>query len=412
MNERACWVRRRVCVAVLVAAAALLGCGAENEDAGEEVPADDDFQHAHVLAPEDRQAKEVADATGPDLSRGWGPVQFQRAYNLPALQSNKPPGYGTKVAIITAYHYSNLQHDLNVWAQYFGIKPFTLIIINQAGIVSNSNWALTSALAVQMLNTVSPGATVYVIEAKSVGQLDMRTAMSTAVNLGVHVISMPFGASETGSQSYATSLGANANVVWIAASGSTSAPSFPATHPGVIAVGGTTAQLDATNALQSETAWRLAGAGMSLVADMPSFQKIPSVQKLNTTAHRSIPDVAFHADPDRGAAVYASILGGWYRVGGTAVSTMLFAGVVALADTSRRFQSKPMLSSTSGHPTLQDSLYGLMSTHGGPTSSTILNDVVAGSAGDGGYPAGPGYDVATGLGSLDVQQFIDYMTAQ
>jgi len=53
-----------------------------------------------------------------------------------------------------------------------------------------------------------------------------------------------------------------------------------------------------------------------------------------------------------------------------------------------------------------------MSTNGGPTNSTVLNDVVDGYAGEGSYPAGPGYDIATGLGSLDVNQFVNYMYNQ
>ena len=75
-------------------------------------------------------------------------------------------------------------------------------------------------------------------------------------------------------------------------------------------------------------------------------------------------------------------------------------------------KSKPALSSLGNSPSvsvsLQDSLYALMSTNGGPTHSTVLNDVVSGSAGEG-YAAGPGYDVATGLGSVNVQQLIDYL---
>ena len=152
---------------------------------------------------------------------------------------------------------------------------------------------------------------------------------------------------------------------------------------------------------------------MSSVAEMPQFQKIPSVQEANTTAYRSIPDVAFHADVMNGALVYSSVNGGYLMVGGTSVSTAFFTGVVAIANASRTAKNKPLLTSISGQGVLlQDSLYRLMSTYGGPTNSTVLNDVVDGSAGYGAYPAGPGYDIATGLGSLKVQKFIEYMDTQ
>jgi hypothetical protein len=405
MNECTVSVRRSICLAVLLAAAGLHGCGVED------APADDDpVRHAHVLASGQPQPKNVASVGSPD-PRGWTPIQFQTAYNLRTIQpsNNKPLGYGIKVAIIVAYHYSNLQADLNTWASRYAIKPIVLNIINQAGAVTNHTWALETAVNVQMLNTVSPGATVYVIEAKSVNRADIRTAMLTAQNLGVNVIAMSFCASEPASQALAF---APTDGVWIAPSGDSGSPSFPATHSSVIAVGGTVAQLHPSNALAAETAWVGAGAGMSTVAALPSFQRIPSVQTLNTTSHRSIPDVAFHADPETGASIYSSINGGWFVVGGTTVSTAFFAGVVAIANQFRKNQNKPLLTSISGSVTLQDSLYMLMSSNGGPTHSTVLNDVVDGTAGEGGYAAGPGYDIATGLGSLDVQQFVDYIAAQ
>lgn len=360
----------------------------------------------YVLSPS------VLSSTSPGLSRGWGPAQFQKAYNVPLTQQDgKLPGYGTKVAVIVAYHYSNMQSDLNKWGQQFGIKPITLNIINQAGNVTNSSWAVEAALSVQMINTVSPGATVYVIEAKSVSQTDIRTAMQTAVNLGVNIVSMPFGADETGSENYGPPpFSSTSGVVWIAASGDSSTPSFPATHSGVIAVGGTT--LSSVDPLV-ETAWVNAGAGMSIVAQMPSFQMIPSVQERNTTAYRSVPDVAFSADPEYGAQIYVSVLGGWVVVGGTSVSTAFFTGVVANVTTVRKSEGKSLLTSIPGKGVLlQDSLYKLMSTNGGPTNSTVLNDIVDGIAGEGSYSADPGYDIATGLGSLNVQQFIDYMATQ
>ena len=447
MNELTALVRRSVCVAVLLAAAVLQGCGSTDggqedpaPDGGENAPAADDYRHAHVLADgyelsEDAVTSAGADtqqtqsgkklagygtsttnstdmlASGLDLSRGWTPQQLLAAYNVPATgANNKPAGYEIKVAIISVYHYSNMQLDLNKWAQQFGVKPITLNIINQAGVITNSEMALNTNTAVQMVNTVSPGATVYVIEAKSVGYNDIYTAIQTAVNLGVNVVLLPFGADEFSTQDSKTPMFLNTNIVWIAPSGSYDRPSFPATYSGVIAVGGTTLSSVAPFV---ETAWAESGVGMSTRERMPAFQAIPSVQAANTTGYRSVPDVAFNADPEYGAHIYMSKLGGWVLVGGNTVSSAFFAGVVAIANQTRKAQSKPMLSSsTKAVGPLQSHLYNLMSTNGGPTNSTILNDVVRGYAGLGAYPAGPGYDIATGLGSLNVQKFIDYIATQ
>lgn len=420
MNQSTTWLRRAVCVAVCLVATGLYGCKTENNDQQE--PAEDDFQHAYVLASDDapvetssfRQSMSLQSSASTTSSSGWTPQQFLDAYNVNTVvtPNNKPRGYGVKVAIITAYHYSNLQNDLRTWASKFNQIPITLNIINQAGNITNSNWALQSCLAVQMVNTVVPGATVYVIEAKSVSQNDIRTAIQTAANLGVNVISMPFGAPEYATEGSSANLFTNSRIVWLAASGTSSAPTFPATSPDVIAVGGTT-PTSAYPFPLIESAWVDSSAGISVYERMPSYQMIPSVQNANTTAFRSVPDVAFIADPKYGAQVYVSILGGWYVVGGNSVSSAFFTGVVAIANQFRKSLSKPMLSSVhTSSGSLQSGLYGLMSSNGGPTNSTVLNDVVDGYVSYGSYPAEPGYDIATGLGSLDVAAFVNYMANQ
>jgi len=429
MNQST-WLRRAVCVAVCLVAAGLYGCKTNNNDQEapaeedvEYVPAEDDFQPAFVLASDDapvetssfRQSMSLQSSASSTPPSGWTPQQFLTAYNVDAVipPNGKPRGYGVKVAIITAYHYSNLQSDLNAFARKYSLAPISLNVINQAGNISNSNWALQSCLAVQMLNAVAPGATVYVIEAKSVSQKDVQTAVQTAVNLGVNIISMPFGAPEFSTESSMAHLFTNTQIAWIAASGTSAGPTYPGTSPDVVAVGGTSASLSASSLLQFETAWVDSAAGMSVYERMPNYQMIPSVQNANTTALRSVPDVVFNADPASGAEIYVSILGGYIKVGGNSVSTSFFTGVVAIANQFRKSLNKPMLSSisTSSRP-LQSSLYELMSSNGGPTNSTVLNDVVDGYVSNGSYLAEPGYDIATGLGSLDVAAFANYMANQ
>ena len=414
-------------VAVCLVAMGLSGCKIGSSDSDtpaqedvEFVPAADDFRPAFVLATDDapvlsssfRQTMSLQSSASTASSSGWTPQQFLDAYNVNSVVTpdNKPRGYGIKIAIITAYHYPNLQADLNTWARKFNQTPITLNIINQAGNRMNSDWAIQSNLAVQMVNAVSPGATVYVIEAKSVSVVDIRTAVQTAANLGMNIISMPFGATEFSTENSMAYLFTNAQIAWITASGTGAGPTFPGTSPDVVAVGGTSAT---SVSPLVETAWVDSSAGMSIFERMPSYQMIPAVQNANTTAYRSVPDVAFNADPRYGAQVYVSSLGGWFVISGNAVSTAFFTGVVAIADHFRKTAKKPMLttSHTASKP-IQKSLYGLMSTNGGPTNSTVLNDVVDGYAGEGSYPAGPGYDIATGLGSLDVNQFVNYMYNQ
>jgi kumamolisin len=121
--------------------------------------------------------------------------------------------------------------------------------------------------------------------------------------------------------------------------------------------------------------------------------------------------LVFNADSSYGARVYSSVLGGWFVLSGTSVSSSFFAGAVAIANQARRDVNKPMLSSSHTSPnSIHKFLYQLVSTNPGPNASGVLNDVVDGRAG--GYSTGPGYDIATGLGSLDVEKFAQYMANQ
>ena len=95
---------------------------------------------------------------------------------------------------------------------------------------------------------------------------------------------------------------------------------YPAASPNVLGVGGTTLNLNADSTYNSETAWSLSGGGTSLFEPEPAFQ-----QGAQNTGFRTVPDVAFDADPNTGVAVYDSyndtdnsgpwVDGRWYKLG-------------------------------------------------------------------------------------------------
>jgi subtilase family serine protease len=118
---------------------------------------------------------------------------------------------------------------------------------------------------------------------------------------GVSVISNSYGAAEFAKQTaqdYRCKLTTAACVV---ASGDTGNPGlYPATNPWALAVGGTTLGLDAGGAVQSETAWSGSGGGVSLYAAKPAYQSALPYPR------RTVPDVAYDADPATGFAVYSS----------------------------------------------------------------------------------------------------------
>jgi len=162
------------------------------------------------------------------------------------------------------------------------------------------------------------------------------------------------------------------------------------------------------------------GGGSSIFYSKPAWQYLLTPND----GWRDVPDVAFTAashdpyliclfgscEPDLdGNSFYQAI-------SGTSASTPAFAGIMALVVGSRSRQGNP-------NPVL----YGLAAqenfggcngsnTAGLPGGNCIFNDVTVGNNGVFGEPnfgtslasfqAGPGYDLATGLGSLNVQNLI------
>ena len=324
---------------------------------------------------------------------GLIPSQIKSAYGLDLipLPNGKPLGYGIKICIVTCYHYSSLQSDLNKYCSKNNLSPITLNIINQAGNISNSNWSLESCLAVQMINTVSPGVTLYVIESKSNSQTDIKTSVTTAVNLGVNIICMSFGTSEFSKQSSSEYLFMNSNITFISASGDNNIVSYPATSANVVAIGGSTLTLTNNNTRNSETTWNLSGCGPSIYTSKPIYQN-----NVNGGSKRTIPDLSLIASP--GFSVYCSILNGYLSVNGTSIACCLFSGIVAIANQLRKNSNKPMINSISTSSLcLQNYLYEIIYINSN-LYSTCLYDITSGS--DGSYNAGIGFDIATGLGSI------------
>lgn len=116
MNECTTWVRRRVCVALLLVAVGLHGCGSPDagqaisapdvdqvappQDAGPGAPAHDDFRYAHVLASGYQLSEEVMTSASADASSGWAPEPLEEADNTPDTQQThsgkKLAGYGPR----------------------------------------------------------------------------------------------------------------------------------------------------------------------------------------------------------------------------------------------------------------------------------------------------------------------------
>jgi hypothetical protein len=232
-------------------------------------------------------------------------------------------------------------------------------------------------------------------------------------------------------------------ITWLAASGDSGAAGcdsdassitsgglavgFPASLPEVTGVGGT--QFNAGGAYWSssnspnyasalsyvpEQGWNQgiingffgldsSGGGVSTMYAQPVWQAGPGVP---SGGGRAVPDVSLSADFS--VVPYNTIVQGQFQAGGgTSAATPSFAGILALVN---QYQVANGLQTQSGQGNINPNLYSLAQT-----SPNIFHDITTGnnvvpctvgtpdcsSSGTLGYSAGPGYDLVTGLGSVD-----------
>jgi hypothetical protein len=137
------------------------------------------------------------------------------------------------------------------------------------------------------------------------------------------------------------------------------------------------------------------GGGRSAVYPKPSWQAGAGVP---TDGRRDVPDVSLTASTHDGYVICMN--GSFYLLGGTSASTPSFAGLMALAvqrQAARLGNANPRL-------------YGFATRQAGG-GAAVFHDITAGNntvPGIPGYSAGAGYDLATGLGTVDAALLINH----
>jgi hypothetical protein len=332
------------------------------------------------------------------------PAQMQQAYGVNQISFGGVTGNGADqtIAIVDAYNDPNIVADANSFDTQFSLQQFdvsggpTFQVLNENGGTSlpgNSavnGWDVEESLDVEWAHSIAPEANVILFEANSSSYGDLLQAVSTAAATpGVSVVSMSWSGGEFSSEASADSVfttpSGHGGVTFLASTGDSGSPSgYPALSPNVVAVGGTTLSIDTSGNYLGEGAWADSGGGISTFESQPSYQS-GNVNGASST-HRAVPDVAMDADPNTGVYVLDSYSGGWFQVGGTSLSSPMFAGLVAIADQGRALQGETSLD---GATQTLPMLYGL------PQSD--FHDITTG--GNGTYNATPGYDLVTGRGT-------------
>ena len=376
----------------------------------------------------------------------YTPVQYRTAYNLNPLYAHGITGAGKTIVIVDSYGSPTITSDIKTFDKQFGFPDPNLKIVKFGNVpafdptnATQVGWAEETTLDVEYAHSIAPQAKIVlaetaVAETEGVtGFPEMMNAEQSLINAGVgDVISQSFGATENtfpgfsqGNYSsllnlryaykdalahHVTVLGASgdAGATDYESDGATLYPyrvnSWPSTDPLVTSVGGSQLYLDnAGNRVQPDSVWNdgygAGGGGVSAVFSRPLFQT--GVRGV-VGSHRGTPDISMSAAVNGGCWVYWSFAGtggaGWYIIGGTSEATPIFSGIVALAD------------QVAGHRLglINPALYvlGAASDHGVKTG---LVDITAGNNsfnGVTGYNAGPGYDLASGWGTINAARFV------
>ena len=396
----------------------------------------------------------------------FDPDQLRAAYDLPPLYAKGITGAGVTIMIVDSFGSPTIRADLTAFDRQFGypappkftiIAPVGNIPAFDPGNSDMAGWAGETTLDVEYAHALAPGANILLVETP-VSETEGVTGFPQIVRAeeyalahdNVGVISQSFGATEETFTGYAQleplraayEEAASRDVTVLAASGDAGATdyqsnqvdyytsrvtSWPDSDPLVTAVGGT--QLRQVGTGYTSVAWNdtydrawtlysegstdpepvASGGGESEFFARPSYQDgVAAV----TGARRGVPDIAMSAACDGSVSVYSSYQpgqAGWSLSCGTSEATPEFAAIVALAD------------QVAGHPLglINPAIYRLEAEQApGIVDVTSGNNTVSfdqGAAGQPvtvkGYPAGPGYDLVTGVGTVDADQFVNELAA-
>jgi hypothetical protein len=345
------------------------------------------------------------------------PAQMQTAYgvNLISFGGVQGTGQGQTIAIVDAYNDPNIIADAQAFSTQFGLPQFnvsggpTLQVLNEFGgttLPSNANpagtWDVEESLDVEWAHAIAPQANIILFEANTNYWGDLADTEQTAAGTaGVSVVSNSWGGGElpndTGYDSTFVTPAGHQGVTFLASAGDYGAPAlYPAVSPNVVAVGGTTLNVDSSGNYLSESAWTDGGGGISLYESQPAYQT-GKINGANPT-QRTAPDISMDADLNTGVDVLDTFYSSsYFEVGGTSLSSPMMAGLVAIANQGRALNG---LSSLDGESQTLPALYDIASGN--------FHDI---TTGDNGWPAGPGYDLATGLGTPIANNLVPALAA-
>jgi hypothetical protein len=299
----------------------------------------------------DSMAATVAPADNGIDGTGLAPADLQAAYKLPSSTA----GSGQTVALVDAYNDPTAESDLAAYRSAYGLPSCTTAggcfdKVNQTGgksyppqpTAEQGGWPIEESLDLDMVSAICPNCHIMLVEANSASIEDLGAAVNEAVKLGATEVSNSYGSFEYEGETASDKDYTHPGVPITVASGDyeydneqygAARPSYPASSPDVIAVGGTNLVEASNSRGWNETVWSRSGSGCSLFEPKPSYQTDSGCSKRTTN------DVAAAAESISiydTSGVQGETLGGWFTVGGTSAATPIIAAYEALSGSETR----------------------------------------------------------------------------
>ena len=377
-----------------------------------------------------------------DETNELGPGDLATIYDINPLFAKGINGSGVTVAVLGQTPIT--LDDYRAYRQMFGLasNDFQTLVVPDSGNGTHAPLDQEEAtLDVEVMGAVARNATILYVWGASV----IDAAEYVVDNRIAQVMNLSYAGPEDTADLYYQDIALQANaegITWISSAGDSGAAGWdtagaasaswglavmsPANVPQVTAVGGT-ALSDASSSQYwnastgtqrgsalsyiPETGWSSknsvggGGGGTSQVFALPGYQT-----DFNTSTARMVPDVAFSSSVS--SAPYVIVYqGSTQAVGGTSAATPVFGGIAVLLN---HYLTVSGSIAEAGLGNLNPTLYRLAEQ-----VPNVFHDVTAGSndvpctvgtldctTGILGFDAVPGYDEATGLGSVDAYALV------